>query len=322
MGCPAPSSTAPLVSAIVLSYNNARYVEETLESIRAQTYAALELVVVDDASSDDSVRRIRAWQLARGYPLTLLENPVNRGVCRALNRALEVSQGAFVAAVASDDLWYPEKLGRQVALLRDAGDGVGMVYSDADRIDEQGSACPGRFIEQWRPDGRPADEAVFEALEEGNFVPAPATLVRRSCYQRLGPYDETLAYEDWDMWLRIAHAYRVAYSDYVAAAYRVVTGSLTQRLFRQSNPAAVETAARIARKWVRARSLGDASRRRWAGRLADAARELFRVRHASAPLILRWAILYGPPSERAPLARALARCLWARSRGRFTPLPS
>lgn len=309
----------PLVSVIVLSYNHASFIVETLDSVRAQTYPRTELIVIDDASKDDSVSRVRAWEGSRGAPLHLIQNPTNLGICRSLNRALAGATGDFVAIVASDDRWLPGKLEAQVAEAERRGPTTGLVYGDAYCIDERGIRLPERFIQHYRPAGPPADGEVFSALQEGNFIPAPATLVRRSCYEAVGRYDEALCYEDWDMWLRIAHRYGVAYCDFVSAEYRRLPNSMAQRLLRGA-PAAMETTARIARKWRKAGGVDERHRLIWTQRIIHAAESLFEVRHAASASVLWWAILATRGSQRSVLIKKLARCLWARSRGRFVPI--
>ncbi len=318
-GLPGAAANSPLVSAIVLSYNQARFVLETLDSVRAQSHPRVELIVVDDASTDDSVVRVRAWSAARALEVHILENPANLGICKSLNRALAIATGDFVAPVASDDRWLPNRLEKQLAMLDDGSGRVGLIYSDAYCISETGQRLTDRFIARYRPAGPPKPGAHFEALHEGNFIPAPTALIRRSSLAAVGGYDEALVYEDWDMWLRIAHRYEVRCCDYIGAEYRVRPGSLSEHLHR-APPLAIETNARIARKWCRASGVGPRHRRLWANRLADAAESLFMIRHPASGRVLSWAVMVSPPHRRAKLLTMLLRCWWARSRGRFAPV--
>lgn len=313
------AGTPPLVSAIVLSYNQAQFVLDALESVRAQSHPRLEIIVVDDCSTDDSVARVRAWIGSRGVAASILENPANLGVCKSLNRALALATGEFVAPVAGDDRWLPRRCEMQLSVLDAKPETVGLVYSDAYCINEEGERLSGRFISRHRPAGPPPSSRVFEALQEGNFIPAPTALIRRRCLTAVGGYDEALLYEDWDMWLRIAHRYEVCYSDYIGAEYRLRSGSLSERL-RDAPPPVIETNARIARKWCRAPGIARGHREVWATRLADSAESLFRIRGRASARVLWWAILGGPSHRRPALAVKLLRCWWAQSRGRFVPI--
>ena len=101
----------PLVSAVVLCYNQARFVLECLEGIKAQDYPNLELIINDDASTDDSVAVIEGW-LAKnpGIRHQFFRNQSNRGICRTLNNALAHCHGKYFAGIAADDVWLPGKL--------------------------------------------------------------------------------------------------------------------------------------------------------------------------------------------------------------------
>ena len=85
------------------------------------------------------------------------------------------------------------------------------------------------FIESFGTFDAMPEGLIYEDLLEANFIPAMTVLARRECYETAGPYDETLVYEDWDMWLRLAKRYEFAFSPHVGASYRVVTGSLSSR---------------------------------------------------------------------------------------------
>ena len=94
----------PLVSAIVLCYNQARFVTECLEGVKAQNYPNLELIVNDDASKDDSASVIQAWLAQGGIPHCFLRNQTNQGLCRSLNNAISQSRGKYTAGIAADDV--------------------------------------------------------------------------------------------------------------------------------------------------------------------------------------------------------------------------
>ena len=213
----------PLVTVGVASFNNAAYLRETLDSIRQQTYPNVELLVVDDASRDDSAAVAEAWFAShpevRGR---LIRHSTNLGVCRVCNDIVTEGEGEFISIIGSDDIFRPDKLAIQVPLLQGASDRIGVVFSPIERIDAAGHPLP-----------PPADLAVphqgqvHTHLLRVNFIAAMGALVRRSCYERVGLYDETLAYEDWDMWLRIAREYEFLYSPVPSALYRIHAGSAT-----------------------------------------------------------------------------------------------
>ena len=210
----------PLVSMIVLCYNQARFVVETLESVKVQTYKPTELIILDDCSSDDSVTRIENWLRENGIDCTFIRHHENRGICKSLNEALAVATGKFISMVASDDIWLADKITRQVEIMESQPDDVGVLYTDAFQIDEHGNALPEMFIAAHRSLPEMPQGQVLNTLLEGNFIPGMTTLIRRSCYGVVGFYDEHLPWEDWDMWLRIARHYSFIYSPKPSAKYR------------------------------------------------------------------------------------------------------
>ena len=217
----------PLVSMIVLSYNQSRFVSETLESVKAQTYKATQLIIVDDCSSDDSVATIDRWLKKNGIHCEFIRHQKNLGICKSLNNAMAVATGKYISMVASDDVWLPDKIARQVAIMEAETDQVGVLYSDAFQIDESGNLLAEMFIAAHRKLPEMPQGQILNTLLEGNFIPGMTTLIRRSCYDKVGLYDEHLPWEDWDMWLRIARHYLFLYSSTPSAKYRYHEKSLS-----------------------------------------------------------------------------------------------
>jgi glycosyltransferase involved in cell wall biosynthesis len=217
----------PLVSMIVVCYNQARFVVETLESVKAQTYKPTELIILDDCSSDDSVAVIEKWLRENRIECRFIRHQKNQGICRSLNEAIAAANGKYLSMVASDDIWLPEKIARQVEIIESQPDNVGVLYGDAFQIDEHGNALPKMFIAAHRNLAEMPQGQILGVLLEGNFIPGMTTLIRRSCFQKVGLYDVTLPWEDWDMWMRIARHYSFLYSPIPSAKYRVHGQSYT-----------------------------------------------------------------------------------------------
>jgi glycosyltransferase involved in cell wall biosynthesis len=228
----------PLVSMIVLCYNQSRFVVETLESVKAQTYKSTQLIILDDCSSDDSAAVIENWLQKNRIDCIFIRHQENEGICKSVNDALSRATGKYISPIASDDVWLPEKIARQVEIMESQPDDVGVLYSDAIQMDEHGETLPGLFIaSHWKlleiPQGR-----ILTSLLDGNFVVPPTTLIRKSCYDKVGVYDEDLPWEDWDMWMRIARHYSFLCSPIPFAKYRQhnksYTGSDPIRIARES----------------------------------------------------------------------------------------
>jgi glycosyltransferase involved in cell wall biosynthesis len=218
----------PLVSTIVLCYNQSRFVLETLESVKAQKYKHTQLIIVDDCSIDDSVAIIEHWLRQNNIHCTFIRHQENQGICKSLNDALAVATGKYISMVASDDVWLPDKIAQQVEIMESQPDQVGIIYSDAFQLDEQGRTLPDMFIAAHRKLPEMPQGQVLSVLLGGNFIPGMTTLIRRSCYHAVGLYDEHLPWEDWDMWLRLARHYSFLYSPTPSAKYRLHEKSLSQ----------------------------------------------------------------------------------------------
>src|SRR5262245_59273659 len=126
MAEPGRLTSAPLVSVIIAAYNAERYIRTTCLSVLNQTYSAIEIIVIDDGSTDRTAAIVQA--LADADPRIRLVRQANRGTAAARNRAIAEARGEFIAPVDADDLWHPTKLERQVRRLQACGADTGMVY--------------------------------------------------------------------------------------------------------------------------------------------------------------------------------------------------
>lgn len=228
VGMQARRDKSPLVTVIALCYNHGRYLEATLDSIRLQTYWPLQLVIIDDASRDGSPRLIQSWLDSHDLDCDLLLHDRNLGICASLNDGLSMARGDYIAIVATDDVWLPEKIATQVARLESLPTHVGVSYGDAAMIDTEGRRIGDSVIRFWGFE-EPPEGWLFMQLLRLNPVPAPTALVRKACFEAVGAYDESLAFEDLDMWLRVARRFHFSYVPEVLALYRIVPGSLSRR---------------------------------------------------------------------------------------------
>jgi glycosyltransferase involved in cell wall biosynthesis len=211
----------PLVTVFTLVFNTGKYVVETLDSVRSNNYPNIQHIIIDDCSSDrESVPFIEKWIKDNNYSCTFIKHQRNMGICKSINEVLQLTEGKYIFGVC-DDLILPEKVQRQVELLENALPEYGVVYSDAYLINGNGTPRSGTFIRMHRKFADIPEGYIFDTLLEGNFIPAMATLVKTECYEKVGIYDETLGYEDFDMWLRIAKEYKFMFSDYISAKYRI-----------------------------------------------------------------------------------------------------
>jgi glycosyltransferase involved in cell wall biosynthesis len=202
----------PLVSAILPVFNRAGSVTRSIESVLAQTYRHLELIIVDDGSTD-STASIVAGYADRATILT----QENGGAYKARNLGLTRAKGELVAFIDSDDSWLPDKLARQVPLMRRPQ--VGLAFGDVRILQrpEDGSEISRRSAFRINP---PHRGRVAEAFVRANFVPTSTVLIRRACLQRWGGFsEESRLSADYLAWFRIAIEHELDYLDGPVADY-------------------------------------------------------------------------------------------------------
>lgn len=219
----------PLVTVICLCYNQERFVAEAIDSVRNQTYKNLELIVVDDASTDNSVNVIKAT-LGADSGIRFIALSENLGNCRAFNRGLAEAKGSFIIDLAADDVLLPNRIATGVRTLLERGEKYGVHFSDADMIDTYGVRLfthSERFPHHTIPEGD-----VYREIIRRYFISPPTVMFSRQVADVLGGYDETLSYEDFDFWIRSSRAFYYAYSPEVLVKKRVAPGSLGSGQFR------------------------------------------------------------------------------------------
>lgn len=219
------AGSATLVSVVIPAYNAEAFIETTLTSVLSQTYANIEVLVVDDGSRDRTAEIVQAVAAHDGR-VSLLRSS-NQGVAAARNLAIENSHGEYIAPLDADDIWYPQKLDKQMNCFSRAGPDVGLVYAWSTCIDESGQLT-GSYI---APD---VEGEAFLSMVYSNFVGnASAPLIRRSCLAHVGGYDsqyreyDAQGGEDYDLYMRIAEHYRFGVVREFLIGYRQIKGSLS-----------------------------------------------------------------------------------------------
>ena len=245
------------VSLIIATFNHARFLPVAIDSALAQTLGGVEVIVVDDGSTDDTPA-----VLSRYAQRVRVIRQANRGLAAARNAGLAVARGTYVSFLDADDVAMPTKLAEQVALL-DASPTVGWTYCDV-LIETVATGHEMRASERFGYGGRTVDGWLFAELIHGNFIPAIAPLIRRTALDSAGGFDDRLtALEDWDLWLRLSLVAEARYSPAVLVRYRVHPGGMSEdrsRMdenrfrvldkLRRTRPAAVEGLGAVGRRII------------------------------------------------------------------------
>lgn len=237
----------PRVSVVIPCFNGERFIRGSLDSVLGQTLDDLDVIVVDDGSTDDSVR------VAEGYSgdgrVRLLRHSFNRGIPAARNTGVRSASAQYVAFLDQDDRWASDKLELQVAMLDAAPPGVGMVFSDVLMVDEEGRSW-GLAQAEHMPRGVDAlsKEGLLRAYFLHNFIALISVLVRRECFDEVGLFDESIGggMDDYEFCLRMVGRYAVRYVDRPLAQHTVHPGS-----FSRDTERLISDAPRIADRTVR-----------------------------------------------------------------------
>ncbi|WP_347157981.1 glycosyltransferase family 2 protein [Pontibacter chitinilyticus] len=221
----------PLVSIICLCYNHARFLRQALDSVLAQTYPNLEIIIVDDCSTDGSMAIIAEY-LAQHPQLTFISTRHNRGNCAAFNMGWRASQGEFLIDFATDDVLLPDRVAQQLAAFQQLDSSYGVVYSDAEYISDSGAHL---YLHSRNFAPAPSGSVFAEVLRR-YFICSPTMLVRRQVFDYLNGYDENLYYEDFDFWLRSSRKYNYHYLNKVTTQRRIHGSSMSRRWYTKGDP--------------------------------------------------------------------------------------
>jgi glycosyltransferase involved in cell wall biosynthesis len=212
-----------------MCYNHARFVGEAIESVLGQTYPHIELLVVDDASTDNSRQVIDEYQ--KRYPnIRVLYAERNQGHCRMFNQALRKVRGDYVIDLAADDVLLPERISQGINDLEEAGKAYGVHYGDAMYISDAGSEL-GLHSDRY-PHPSVLNGDVYLHLISRYFICPPSVMFRKEVLDALQGYDETLQYEDFDILIRAARSYRFFYTPRVLIKRRVLSTARSRAQFR------------------------------------------------------------------------------------------
>lgn len=220
------SAAAPLVSVIIPAYKVAPFIRETLDSVLGQTFSNYEIIVINDGSPD--TEELEKQLEAHTDLITYIQQP-NQGAGAARNAGLRVARGEFVAFLDGDDLWLPEFLGEQLALIKEGG-GFDLVYADA--VNLHGA----RLKRVTNMDINPsAGSVTAESLISGKCnIITSSVVARRNIVLEAGLFDENFPNsQDFDLWLRLAkQGARMNYQKKVLVHRRVYEGSLASNPIR------------------------------------------------------------------------------------------
>ncbi len=222
----------PLVTILCLCYNHEDFVAEALQSVFRQTYPHIQLVVMDDGSTDGSASVIEQTLKEKGE-VVWVRHETNRGYTPTLNEALSYAKGEWIIDLAADDVLLPTRVEEGLRLVNERGDGCYIHFSDSEIITQEGQFIrkhSDRYPHRTIPQGD-----IYLELINRYFILSPTLMFRREVLDTIGGYDENLAFEDFDFLIRASRRFRFCYSPIPLIKKRMVAGSLSEHQFKRGS---------------------------------------------------------------------------------------
>ncbi|OXB05080.1 glycosyltransferase family 2 protein [Flavobacterium pectinovorum] len=228
----------PLVSIICLCYNHENFVIEALNSVLSQSYGNIELIIADDYSTDGSEKTIKNW--LEDHPnIKFIVNESNLGNTKTFNKALQFTKGDYIIDLAADDILLPNCVETQVnTFLNSKQKKLAIVYGNAEIISENKDHLRYYYkvgVEKKALIKPASGDIYLSMLNQSSMICSVSSMVKRDVLQELKGYDENLAYEDLDLWIRTSRNYNFEFIDAVLVQKREVKNSLGNQFYKKFN---------------------------------------------------------------------------------------
>ncbi|PHS09710.1 MAG: glycosyltransferase [Kordia sp.] len=227
----------PLVTIICSCYNHENYVLDTLNSVIHQEYKNIQLIIVDDYSSDNSNKVITTWII--NYPDTIfIQNPENLGITKSFNNAYKYAKGDYLIDLAADDILLPKCIKLQLEVFKNSNyTNLGLVYGNAIVTDDSG-----KFIRYYFPqneDGslikqRPTGNVYEYIISDVYSLCSVTAMIKAETFEYLNGYDPDLHFEDLDFWIRASREYEFDFINLILAKKRELKNSLGDSFFKKN----------------------------------------------------------------------------------------
>jgi len=223
------------VTIICIAYNHAKWIEETLESVRLQDYYSKELIVIDNGSSDETPEIIKKWvaQSAGKLSVKTIFQTEESGYCKLFNETLAGINSQYVVDLSGDDVLYPDHLSLSIDKLKRAPYAA-FVYSDAYILSPDGEI---KTFYKRSSSGELVNEVIqgelYETLIDQNYICSPTIVFNAKILEKAGGYDSDLYYEDFDIQLRLTRNHPVVFSDHIGVLKRKHGKSLSSGQYQR-----------------------------------------------------------------------------------------
>lgn len=229
---------SPLVSVICMCYNHEKYVVQALNSVLNQSYKNVQLIITNDSSTDDSDKVIRNWLLT--HPdIAYINNILNLGNTSTFNKALKLSKGDYIIDLAADDILLEDCIEKQLsAFFNSKFENLGIVYGNVELISENNTHNGYYYPVNSNKEviEKPASGDIYlSMLSQSSKICSVSSMVKRTVLDHLNGYDENLAYEDLDLWIRASRLYNFDFIDRILIQKRELENSLGSQFYKKLN---------------------------------------------------------------------------------------
>jgi len=212
----------PLVSIIMSSYNHEKFISIAIKSVLNQAVTDLELIIIDDASKDNSRQIIKDYSKKDSRIKTIFHEE-NRGIAKTLNEGIEKAKGKYIAFIGSDDVWHKDKLEKQIGILEKNEDLV--VWSEGEIIDVNGNPTGELFTQKYQASKKKKSGNIFEILLSGNFIFGSSVIFNKENAKDIR-FNEALKYlNDYQYWVDLAKKYEYFFLSESLTQYRIHGGN-------------------------------------------------------------------------------------------------
>jgi glycosyltransferase involved in cell wall biosynthesis len=220
----------PLVTIICICYNHEKYVVQALNSIVAQNYKSLEIIILDDCSTDNSVIEIKKWA-AQHKVHQLIINSENLGITKSFNKALTYANGDYIMDLAADDYLETAAISTLISVFIENVD-TALAYGNTKLVDEND-----QFIEYYyhNSDEAKSGDIYKDIIGQTLKINSVASMIKTKVLKELGGYDERLLFEDLDIWVRLSRSCQITYVDHIIINKRMLSSSLGSQFVNPFN---------------------------------------------------------------------------------------
>ncbi len=229
---------SPLVSVICMCYNHEKYVVQSLNSVLNQSYKNIQLIIANDSSTDDSDKEIKNWLLTHS-DISYINNITNLGNTKTFNKALKLAKGDYIIDLAADDILLEDCIEKQLnTFLNPKFDNLGIVYGNVELISENNAHIGYYYPVNSNKEAieKPASGNIYlSMLSQNSKICSVSAMIKKTVLDHLNGYDENLAYEDLDLWIRTSRLYNFDFIDHIIVQKRELENSLGSQFFKKSN---------------------------------------------------------------------------------------